>query len=245
MKIKALDEIRRIESSNFKALKDMLDRITARAQRTYDPSKALHAETTDAGAVTVRLQGPMDGGYWGGTSAADIIEAMQGAKSVHMIIDSPGGLVSEGFSLYSELRSLAEDGVTITTEGRGLVASAAVLPFVAGDERDLAEGTMMMIHNPWGMMFLVGDDAIMEDESRKMVAALRALKDNYAVQVSVRTGKPKSDVLGAMRDETWYNLDESEEFGFMAQAQGTGGPSTDDPVATAKKRFADNILSAC
>ena len=51
---------------------------------------------------------------------------------IRVHIDSYGGAVSEGWAIYNALR---QHPAKIVTYGDGFVASAALYPFLAGDER--------------------------------------------------------------------------------------------------------------
>ena len=222
------------------ALRQALEAYQARANRagavySYKPEDGVQAET-DGDKRTVTVRGPLDGG-WFGPSAERVIREMGDAKNIHVIIDSPGGSVFEGSSLYSELRARAEDGATITTEGRSLVASAAVLPFLAGDERELVDGTMVMVHNPWAFFFAIGDAQVIEDESSKMLSALKAITKNYADIVSARTGRPLASVRSEMDKETWYSLEEAKTAGYIEAL------ATEPQAASAAQAMAQRILA--
>ena len=201
-----------------------------------DPSKGVTSELGDDGKVTVTMRGPLDGG-WFGPSAQEVIEAFGNAQAVHLIIDSPGGFLGEGMSVYSEMRSRADKGVTFTTEGRALVASAAVLPFLAGDERALGDGTMIMVHNPFMGMFLFGDVEDFERESGRAINALRSLTSNYVEILSRRTGLTVETARAAMAAETWYSVAEAEAAGYLKPLDDS------ETVASATQRMAASILT--
>ena len=209
----------------------------AGASYTFDgPDNGVTSETADDGKVTVTMRGVLDGG-WFGLSAQEVIEAFGNAQAVHLIIDSPGGLLGEGVSLYSEMRARAERGVTFTTEGRALVASAAVLPFLAADDRELSDGTMVMIHNPFMGVFLFGDLEDFERESARAINALRSLTTNYIDILSRRTGMTSEAATTAMAAETWYSVAEAEAAGFLKPLDDS------QTVASATQRVAASILT--
>jgi len=69
--------------------------------------------------------------------------------SVRVVINSPGGHVTEGFAIYDKLRALGPD-ITITTEAIGQCSSIATAIFLAGSVRLIHEHTDFLIHLPSG-----------------------------------------------------------------------------------------------
>ncbi len=178
---------------------------------------ALETESEDD-KVTIRLQGPMDG--WFGASARDIIEVLDehDPKEIMLLIESPGGFVHEGLALYSDLRARAEKDVVVKAEARGVVASAAVLPYLAGDTRTMGDGSMLMVHNPWGVLIAVGDYADTEKASKQQLNGLKSHTTNYLEILAKRTKMTKQAARKAMDDETWYTADQAIDSGYAAKA---------------------------
>ena len=168
----------------------------------------------DGDSMTLRIQGPLDGFF--GVSADDIIQRLDKSnpQKLHVLIDSPGGFVKQGMTLYSDFRGRVENGVEVSTEARGLVASAAVLPFVAGDDRTMGDGAMLMIHNVWSFFFAIGDASEIETSAKKSVKAMNALTDNTASIIAKRTSNKANAVAEWMNDETWFDAEEAVENGF-------------------------------
>ena len=158
----------------------------------------------DARAVTVRVQGPLDD--WFGFDVRALIADLDEAdpQSIHLLIESPGGFLSDGLALYNDLRGRARNGVTVTTEARGVVASAAVLPFLAADTRTMTTGTELMVHNPWSFVLLAGDADQIDDQVRKVVTGLRASEKTYRDVLVERTGASRQKVATWLKDETWF-----------------------------------------
>ena len=202
--------------------------------------------TMDGDVAQVRVTGPLDGYF--GASSRDIIAALDKfePKTINLLIDSPGGFVTEGLSLYSDLRARADKDVTISAEARGLVASAAILPYLAADveNRTMGEGSMLMVHEPYGSIFAFGNADEIESEAEKTVKAIRAFSDNYSDIVAARVSASKSDVKAAIKAETWYSSAEAVKSGYATAVSKT----QDDPEATAiiakaRRRAAASILN--
>ena len=178
------------------------------------PITALTTDGDDARALTVRVQGPLDD--WFGFDVRALISDLDEAapQSIHLLIESPGGFLSDGLALYNDLRARARSGVTVTAEARGVVASAAVLPFLAADTRTMTTGTELMVHNPWSLLLMAGTADDIEDTVTKVVAGLRsAEKTNREVLVE-RTGASRQQVTTWLKDETWFAPEEAVTAGF-------------------------------
>ena len=84
--------------------------------------------------------------WWeGDTSAYSLKEQIKSldADTINVMIDSYGGVVSEGWAIYNEL---CRHPARIHTYGTGFVASAALYPFMAGDERYAMEPSAYFFH---------------------------------------------------------------------------------------------------
>jgi ATP-dependent protease ClpP protease subunit len=63
-------------------------------------------------------------------------------------INSPGGNVWDGLSIYNQLRGRK---APVTTRVVGIAASIASIIALAGDRVEMADAALMMIHDPSGM----------------------------------------------------------------------------------------------
>lgn len=84
----------------------------------------------------------------GGVEAKAVIDALKPFKGqpLHITINSDGGDVFQGISIYNTIKLNHPDS---TTEIIGLGASIASIIFLAGKTRIMNDGTFLMIHNPW------------------------------------------------------------------------------------------------
>ena len=102
--------------------------------------------------------------------AADIADKLEGANDVHLILNSSGGSILEGLSIY-EMLEAHEGRVTVQVD---FAASMASVIAMAGDEIIMNEKTsLMMIHRPWSGT--VGD----ADEMRKTADTLDKWKECF------------------------------------------------------------------
>lgn len=162
--------------------------------------------------VSIYLNGeisPFNEPEWGLFSNQFIVNqisaAPKGFDEVELTINSPGGDVVEGFAMYDYLRSL---GVKITTKGVGRVASIATVIFLAGDDRQIAENTEFMIHNPWT---LAEGDA---DSLEKSAEQLREIENKIASFYAGIIGAKEADLLALMAEETTFTAQQAIDMGF-------------------------------
>jgi ATP-dependent protease ClpP protease subunit len=153
-----------------------------------------------AGVTRVDVYDDIGGGDWfaGGISAGDFaaqLAGVKGALDVH--INSGGGDVFDGISIGNAIR--AHKG-KVTTVVDGIAASIASVIAQAGQERVMAPGSMMMIHDAFGGC--IGNAA----EMAKFAQTLDQVSDNL-----------RDD----MRTERWYSADEAVTAG-LADRVGEG-----------------------
>ena len=185
---------------------------------------------TDGTSIVVRIQGPLDGG-WFGVRASDVIKKFDESKAtdILLLIDSPGGYVDEGMSLYTDLRVRAKNGVNVRTESRGLVASAAIMPYLAGDTRTVADGSLLMIHNSWSYVFAIGDYEDIKKQTNQVLNGLEATTKLIRDIVAERTGTALDTVKEQMDAETWFTPEEAVAAGYSNEVV-EEQPPEDDPV---------------
>lgn len=201
-----------------KMLKQYQDRMTRAGQELPEnslPPSGITAQT-EGSTITVRISGPLDGG-WLGVSAADVIKKLDNssATDILLLINSPGGFVDEGMALYSDLRARVRDkGATVRTESRGLVASAAIMPYLAGDTRTAAEGSLFMVHNSWSYVFAVGDYDDIKKQTNQVLNGLEATTKLIRDIIADRTDTPQDDVKAQLDAETWFTSAEAVAAGY-------------------------------
>lgn len=181
--------------------------------RTVYPLKCrIRAE---AGVTRVDVYDDIGEGGWfaeglTAKSFAAQLAGVKGALEVH--INSGGGDVFDGIAIGNAIRGHKGSVTTVTD---GLAASIASVIFQAGHERVAEPGSMLMIHDAFGMC--VGDAA----EMTKMAATLDDVSGNIAGIYAARTGQDAESWRAAMKDETWYTAAEAVTAG-LADRVGDG-----------------------
>lgn len=114
------------------------------------------------------------------------------SKNVPLInvrINSPGGSVFEGYSIYSAMREVK---VPVDTYNDFIAASMAGIIAQQGRKRYAADNSIIMLHNPMG-----GGESLKDKE------ILGILKNSLVEAYTARTGKDAKTISEIMDVETW------------------------------------------
>lgn len=149
------------------------------------------------------------GDEWDGLDAATVVQEIRGlgdAAQLEVLINSPGGIVTDGLAIYNEL---VTNPIDVTIDIVGLAASMASAIAMAGDRIRIASNAMIMIHNPWNMA--IGD----AEDLRKAAEVLDKFGTSLAGIYATRTGLGEEEIREMMDAETWLNADEAFAKGFV------------------------------
>lgn len=150
--------------------------------------------------------------------------------SVH--IDSYGGSVSEGWAIYNALR---QHPAKVVTYGDGFVASAALYPFLAGDERIASNLSAYYFHQVMVSASGYADDlrAAAEEAEKMTEIGISAFVE--------RTGMDADEVRQLMAGETWLTPAQALDCGLATSITADAAL----PVAqAAKKTVMQRVLEA-
>lgn len=125
-----------------------------------------------------------------------------------MLINSEGGMVTEGFAMY-DLIELVD--ANLTTLAIGQVESIAMLPFLAGTRRLCTKHAVFSFHhgsfemeNPEPQREMVG-----------IIKELMYLDDKYKEIISKKTKLHLAEVKEKMAYGYYFNADEALRLGFV------------------------------
>lgn len=138
-----------------------------------------------------------------------VCAADEALESVEVEINSPGGSVFEGHRIYNSLRGMSARGVEIVTTVNGLAASMGSVILMAGDKRQMTNGSRIMIHEASCIAW--GDSRVM----RKNAELLEGISSEIAGIYADRTGGNADSIRQLMHAETWMTADEAKENGFV------------------------------
>lgn len=132
-------------------------------------------------------------------------------KDIELHINSNGGDVMEANSIYSLL--CQHDG-KITAYVDGMCYSAAVLILMAADDRIMAKGSTLLVHNAWTVA--VGN----AKELRKAADDLEALMNANRQVFLERINLSEDELVALMEEERILSPEEAVEMGFATDIQG-------------------------
>ena len=140
--------------------------------------------------------------------ALAIMERKDAHKPVTVLVNSPGGSADAGFAMYDLLRWTP---VPVRTVANGLVASAAVLVFLAAPKgsRLSLPNSRFMLHQP--STVARGQVTDIDIAARQIIA----LKRRYNQIVADVTGKPIEKVETDADRDFWLSSSEAKEYGLV------------------------------
>lgn len=154
------------------------------------------------------------------TSPQSVIDAIKGldTQEISVYIDSYGGSVAAGWGIYNALR---QHPAKVKTYGVGFVASAALYPFLAGDERYASPLSAYYLHEAWTSA------SGYADELRRAADQIESLTDVGVNAFVERAGMERDKVLELMRAETWLTPESALELGIATALikDDSGGPA--------------------
>ncbi len=151
---------------------------------------------------------------WGGVSARSVADALKdakGSKTLHVRINSPGGVIHEAKAIYTALKEFQGKKIVHVD---GLAASAATFVAMAGDEIRTAPEATWFIHGAQGMT--MGDASAHRD----MAEVLDMESANIAAIYAKRTGGKAEDLRKLMDAETFMTAAEAKAHGFTDVIEG-------------------------
>jgi ATP-dependent protease ClpP protease subunit len=161
-------------------------------------------------------------GYFG-VSAMDFardLADVTGPVEVHL--NSPGGEVYDGITIYNTL--LARKDVAVYIDG--MAASIASVIAMAGNPVLIARQARMMIHD--GFTMAIGNAQDLRDTAEQLDRA----SNNIASIYSEHTGRPIDYWRALMKSETWFDAQETVDLGlcdrFIENGNGRSVPIPTD-----------------
>lgn len=178
--------------------------------------------------------------FWsgGGVTSKQVkreLDANKDAKTVKVLVNSPGGDVWEGIAIHSLLNRHAGN---VQIEVIGLAASAASVIAMAGSSIAMHEGAMMMIHPAWTIA--MGNKSDLNDTAE----FLAKVDDSILAIYKRRTGRDEADVKAMVEAETWMTAQQAVDEKFAtAVIPAKTSEAEDKPKKQKAKAMADdNVL---
>lgn len=152
-------------------------------------------------------------------------------KEMRIVIDSPGGDVFEGITIFNIIRDFARSNpdVKITTYIQGLAASmASVIALAASsvnpdqNKVEAEDNSVYMIHNAWDIV------AGNKNDLRDAADFLSQIDNVLAATYVKKSGKSEKEIAAMMDAETWLWGREIMDAGFADIVLDIGSSATKD-----------------
>jgi ATP-dependent Clp protease protease subunit len=178
---------------------------SGRGERAYDIYSRLLRERI------VFLVGPVNDGVANLVVAQLLfLESENPDKDIFLYINSPGGSVSAGLSIFDTMNFIKPD---VSTMCMGMAASMGSFLLMAGakGKRLALPNSRVMIHQPSGGA--QGQATDIEIQAREIIKTREQLNRIYAD----RTGQPLERIATDMERDRWMSPTEALDYGLIDQ----------------------------
>lgn len=182
--------------------------------KSCEPVRFNMAKSETGNAADIYIDGVIGDSEEGVTSDQfrKDLKSLGQVKTLNVHINSIGGIVNAGIGIYNHLRDhKARKIVKIN----GWAASIASYVAMIGDEIEIADNGLMMIHEPWAMV------AGPEDEFVRAIEGLRRTKNTLINTYAERTRSNPDDIAAMMKEQTFFNAKEAVAAGFADRVTGS------------------------
>lgn len=178
---------------------------SARGERAYDIYSRLLKERI------IFLVGPVED-YMANLVAAQLLflEAENPDKDIHLYINSPGGSVTAGMSIYDTMQFIKPDVSTICI-GQACSMGAFLLAGGAKGKRSCLPNSRMMIHQPLGGFQGQASDI---DIHAKEILSIRARLNEL---LAFHTGQDIETIERDTNRDNFMNAERAAEYGLVDQ----------------------------
>ena len=135
------------------------------------------------------------------------LDAENPDAEITMYIDSPGGSVTAGLSIYDVMQAVTANIRTVCV---GTAASMAAVLFAAGNRREIMKHGEVMIHDPLVSGGISGSALAVQDKSDRLMAKRKVLCGILAQH----TGKTLKQIYKVTGKDTYFGAEEAVEFGL-------------------------------
>lgn len=196
------------EIQNFNFVPVVLEQ-NARGERSYDIFSRLLKERI------VFLVGVVDDNV-ANVVVAQLLwcESENPDKDIHLYINSPGGAVSAGLSIYDTMQYIRSD-VATTCVGQAASMGAFLLASGAKGKRSVLPNSRIMLHQPSGGSSGVAAD--IEIQAREIML----MRDRLNEILALHTGQPVERISEDTDRDFWMNAQEALDYGIIDKVRET------------------------
>lgn len=136
------------------------------------------------------------------------LESENPSKDIAMYINSPGGVVTAGLSIYDTMQYIKCDVSTICL-GQAASMGSLLLAAGAAGKRYCLPNARVMVHQPLGGARGQATDILIHAEE------IRKLRERLYEIYEKHTGKPVEVIERALERDNFMSADESKAFGIV------------------------------
>lgn len=140
------------------------------------------------------------------------MEKKDSKAPIYLMINSPGGEISSGFSIYDMARFIKPEVITVVT---GLAASMGSLIALCAEKKNRLAfpNSKFLIHQPLITGTVHGSASDLEINAREILRTKEKIIALYAQE----TGKALSEIRQATDRDTWMSAEEALEYGLISR----------------------------
>ncbi|WP_105189987.1 ATP-dependent Clp endopeptidase proteolytic subunit ClpP [Pseudoalteromonas sp. T1lg48] len=185
------------------ALVPMVVEQTAKGERSYDIYSRLLKERI------IFLTGPVED-HMANLIVAQLLflESENPEKDIHLYINSPGGSVTAGMSIYDTMNFIKPDVSTLCV-GQAASMGAFLLSGGAKGKRHCLPNSRVMIHQPLGGF--QGQASDFEIHAKEILS----IKDKLNRLLAEHTGQPLDVIARDTDRDNFMNADAAVEYGLV------------------------------
>lgn len=137
-------------------------------------------------------------------------------KPIYLFINSPGGEVTSGFSIYDTARFVGTEIYTVVV---GLAASMGSLIALCAKKQNRVAfpNAKILIHQPLISGELMGQASDLEIHAKDILKTKERINKLYAEE----TGRPFEEIVRATDRDRWFDAEEAKSFGLISKIIGT------------------------
>ena len=130
---------------------------------------------------------------------------------IDMRINSPGGVVPEGWAIIDKLRATGKK-ITATIEGDA--ASMAAIVLLAASERKAYKHARLLIHDAYFPEYTLAG-AYRKEDLEKLAASLEEDNKRALDFMVERTGADRETLEALMKEDRYIDMEQAKELGFI------------------------------
>jgi len=139
-----------------------------------------------------------------------LLDNMPEVKKLKVFINSPGGGAYAGFAIADQLKRVA-DRFEVSLYASGVIASAAVMVFIAVEDRYASEDTFFMVHEVAGEP----SGSMSASDVKKMNCLFDKLTAQYINNLVKHSNKTELEWSDMLKEETWFSAQQALNWGLV------------------------------